>query len=85
LAPDLAVEILSKSNTAREMKRKVKEYFAAGCQQVWLPHPHARTAKVFETPTRATDIRRNGTLTGGSVVPGFSLPIRKLFEGIDEE
>ena len=85
LAPSLAVEILSESNTAREMKRKVKEYFSAGTDLVWLIDAHARTAKVFETSTRSTEIGRDGTLSGGSVVPGFSLPMRKLFEGIDDE
>jgi Uma2 family endonuclease len=67
------------------MKRKVKEYFAAGSQLVWLIDPHARTAKVFDSMTRTTDIGRSGTLSGGTCVPGFSLPMRKLFEGIDEE
>jgi Uma2 family endonuclease len=85
LAPDLAVEILSKSNTAREMKRKVKEYFAAGSRAVWLIDADQRTARVYETATRATEISRSGVLSGGTVVPGFSLSMRKLFEGIETE
>jgi Uma2 family endonuclease len=85
LAPDLAVEILSKGNTAREMKRKVKEYFAAGCQQVWLINPRTRSAKIYEAPTQVTEIDADGMLRGGTVVSGFSLAMRKLFEGIDDE
>src|SRR5688500_9608085 len=72
LAPDLAVEIASKGNTAREMKRKVREYFAAGSRLVWLIDARARTARVFESPTRVTEVGRSGTLSGGSVLPGFS-------------
>jgi Uma2 family endonuclease len=85
LAPDLAVEVLSKGNTAREMKRKVREYFAAGSRLVWLIDARTRTARVFHTPADATEISRGGTLSGGSVLPGFSLPLRKLFEGIEED
>src|SRR5436305_5758887 len=41
--PDLAVEVLSRSNTRREMERKRREYFAAGTQLVWEVDPVART------------------------------------------
>ncbi len=42
LAPDLAIEVVSEGNTRREMKRKVNEYFDAGCRLVCLVD--ARTA-----------------------------------------
>ena len=43
VAPDLAVEILSKDNTAREMDRKLREYFEAGVGLVWYIEPKTRT------------------------------------------
>jgi Uma2 family endonuclease len=46
LAPDLAIEILSEGNTPREMARKVREFFAAGCRLVWLVDPRDRTVAV---------------------------------------
>src|SRR5437667_459172 len=42
LAPDLAVEILSKTNTPAEMKRKLREYFLAGVRLVWMIDPIKR-------------------------------------------
>ena len=39
LVPDLAVEVLSESNTPREMERKLKEYFVAGVTTVWYVDP----------------------------------------------
>ena len=83
LAPDLAVEVLSKGNTAREMQRKVTEYFAAGSREVWLIDPKTRTAKVFRSQTESIEITRTGKLTGGTVVLGFSIPLRKLFAALD--
>ena len=51
---DLAIEVLSESNTPAEMKRKLKEYFAAGTQLVWYFDPRARTVTVY-TAHRSVD------------------------------
>src|SRR5690348_10027749 len=49
LAPDLAVEVLSPSNTSAEMNRKIAEYFDAGCRSVWIVDPSTRTVHVYES------------------------------------
>src|SRR5690606_19047662 len=43
LVPDLAVEVLSKGNTKREMERKLDDYFEAGVRLVWLIDPPTRS------------------------------------------
>jgi Uma2 family endonuclease len=78
-APDLAVEILSDSNTPAEMTRKRSEYFAAGTQLVWIIDPDARTVDVFTDPTTHTLLTAADTLDGGAVLPGFTLPLADLF------
>jgi Uma2 family endonuclease len=83
LAPDLAVEVLSEGNTSREMTRKVNEYFAFGCQLVWLVDPRARTVAVYTSATEAIVLNEKQTLTGGDVLRGFRLPLRKLFGHLD--
>lgn len=50
LAPDLAVEVLSESNTAAEMTRKIGEYFAAGSRLVWIIDPEPRVVTVYTAP-----------------------------------
>jgi Uma2 family endonuclease len=50
LAPYLAVEVLGKGNTKREMDRKLKDYFLAGVQLVWFVDPAKRTVEVFTAP-----------------------------------
>ncbi len=79
LVPDLAVEVLSESNTEAEMKRKIREYFDAGVQLVWLIDPETRTAEVYTAPDQSTLLREKQFLDGGTVLPGFRLLIRKLF------
>jgi Uma2 family endonuclease len=79
-APDLAVEVLSEGNTRAEMARKVREYFDAGVQLVWLIDPRKRTARVFSTVERSTLVRANQALDGGAVLPGFVLPLSDLLD-----
>jgi Uma2 family endonuclease len=76
LAPDLAVEVLSQTNTEAEMKRKLREYFKAGVRLVWLVDPPTRTARVYTSPGRSRLVREDETLDGGAVLPGFSLTLR---------
>ncbi len=83
LIPSLAVEILSPSNTRREMARKRSEYFRAGVELVWEIDPATRTAEVYTGPDDATAIGASGTLDGGTVLPGFKLALAKLFERME--
>jgi Uma2 family endonuclease len=79
LAPDLAVEVLSPSNTEPEIEQKVQEYFQAGGKLVWAVGPDARTVEVYTSPRRSVVLTEDDTLDGRKVLPGFSLSIRKWF------
>ncbi len=79
LAPDLAVEVLSKGNTKKEMDRKLKDYFLAGVQLVWFIDPAKRAVTVYTAPDESTLLTEEQTLDGGRVLPGFGLPLRELF------
>jgi Uma2 family endonuclease len=83
LVPDLAVEILSKSNTVREMKRKREEYFDAKVKLVWSVNPRNRTVRVYSTVDDYTELQETNTLTGGTVLPGFNLLLKDLFGELD--
>lgn len=81
LVPDLAVEVLSEGNTAREISRKVDEYFAAGVRLVWLIDPRQRRATALTSPTHAVTLGESDFLDGGDVLPGFRVPLADLFAG----
>ncbi len=85
LAPDLAVEVLSPSNTTQEMRHKRDDYFAAGVRLVWEVDPHARTCCVYTAPTLVATLAEADTLDGGDVLPGFRLPLRDLFAELDRQ
>jgi Uma2 family endonuclease len=80
ISPDLAVEVLSPSNTPKEMERKLHEYFEAGTRLVWYFDPKARTVTVYTSPDQLTILDEHQTLDGGEVLPGLVLSLRDLFE-----
>ena len=83
-APDIAVEVVSPSNTAAEIERKVGEYLAAGSQRVWVVYPATRTAarRVVVHHPGGTAITYSGSdvITDEELLPGFSLPLSEIFE-----
>ncbi len=71
LVPDLAIEVLSKSNTDAEMQRKLKDYFEAGVRLVWYIDPPTKSARAYSSENDVTHIPAAGVLEGGDVLPGF--------------
>ena len=83
-APDIAVEVISPSNTAAAVARKVAEYLAAGSRRVWVAYPATRTASrrvIIHHPNgTAITYTGNDVITDEDLVPGFSLPLSEIFE-----
>ncbi len=80
LAGDLVVEVVSKSNTKPEIARKLSEYFAAGSRLAWVVEPKSQTVRVHTAPGESIVLGVDDSLDGGSVLPGFRLAVRELFE-----
>ena len=83
LAPDLAVEVISPSNTTREMEQKLQEYLAAGVRLVWYVLPESQEVHVY-TADRHDVLTIDQELSGGDVLPGFALSLRQLFQESEE-
>lgn len=79
VVPHLAAEVVSPNDLADELMQKITEYFQAGVQLVWVVYPRQRIVHVYETLTRIRVLTIADELDGGSVVPGFRLPLASLF------
>ncbi len=82
LAPDLAVEVLSPSETASDVEEKLADYLAAGTPLVWLIDPVKRRVSVVAADAPVRWLREGDALDGGRVVPGFACPVTALFDGL---
>lgn len=79
LAPDLAVEVISRGNTRQEMTRKLADYFSSGVRLVWYIYPAACEVQIYESPDKCVTLTAQETLDGGNVLPGFRLLLSTLF------
>ena len=77
-APDLAVEVLSPSNTVTELAQKVAEYLNSGSKAVWVFDPIARTLTIHTLNAPPRILTDADTVSGGDYLPGFVCPVADL-------
>jgi Uma2 family endonuclease len=82
LAPDLAVEILSPSETASELEEKLDDYLVSGTPLIWVVDPVRRTVMIVSADAPVRLLHEGDTLDGGNVIPGFTCAVSDIFEGI---
>jgi Uma2 family endonuclease len=80
--PDLAIEIVSPTNLAEEIDRKITDYFQAGVRLVWVFYPNSGRVYVYRSPTHVSIVERTDTLDGGEVLLGFRLSIAELYDAM---
>jgi len=78
-APDLAVEVISRSERRGQIMRKVRRYLEGGVRLLWLIDPRRRTVTVYTPDAEPRVLTEADELDGGDVLPGFRLPVRAIF------
>ena len=81
-APDLAVEVISPTDIAEEVETKLDEYLRAGVRLVWFVYLPTRNVWAYKPDGTAKLYRTADALPGDDVLPGFSVPVAELFEGV---
>ena len=84
VVPELAVEVVSPSNTADEVAAKLEEYFEVGVRLVWVVYPRQSKVYVYTSPTQVRVLALGDELEGGYVLPGCRIALDNLFEQPDE-
>lgn len=89
LAPDLAVEIVSPSNTSSEVAEKVETYLRFGTKVVWVVYPEEKVVRIY-TPAQGNQINLHKLagdelLDAGELLPSFAVPVHQIFPDIEAE
>ena len=84
VVPDLAIEIVSPTNTADEVADKLEEYFRVGVRSVWVVYPRQCMVYAYTSPKEVRVLTVGDVLDGGDVLPGFSIPVQTIFEQPEE-
>jgi len=77
--PTLIVEILSKSDRLEEVDQWLAAYRDAGVPLVWVVDTTDRTVTIYRQGEEPTMVNAKQELTGGDLLPGFCVPVAKLF------
>ncbi|TWU14550.1 hypothetical protein CA54_34190 [Symmachiella macrocystis] len=79
LVPDLAIEVISKGNTAEEMQEKLRDYFEVGVGLVWYVDHLRKQVRVYTAVDQEQIVGIEESLDGGDVLPGFTLPVSSIY------
>src|SRR5688572_226096 len=79
-APDLAIEIVSPSERTSTTRAKLNDYLRFGTHQVWLVYPDTQQVEVYHADGTAITHSVGQTISGGDLLPGFSLEVAAIFE-----
>jgi Uma2 family endonuclease len=79
-APDLAIEVLSPSDSITKTEAKLGLYLTHGTRLAWMIDPKTKTARVYRPDGGSELLRRDRVLSGNSVLPGFRISLSRLFE-----
>lgn len=81
-SPDLAVEVISPSESDRpgEVEDKVRMWLDGGARSVWVINPDRRSATIYRADGSEQSISENEDLRDDSVLPGFSMPLRRALD-----
>ena len=77
--PDLAVEVVSPSDSSGEVQEKVFEWLDAGTRMVLVLEPDDQTVTVWRARDRVRVLGPDDVIDGEDVVPGWRCPVRELF------
>jgi Uma2 family endonuclease len=82
IAPDLVVEVISPTDIAEDVEKKLDEYLRAGVRLVWIVYLPTRNVWAYKPDGTAKMYRASDTLSGEGVLPGLAVPVTELFEGV---
>jgi len=78
-APDIAVEVLSPSDSQLDVDEKIDQWLAAGTASVWVVNPRGKTVTVHRSGRDPRILREHDVLEGEEVCPGFAVNVAELF------
>lgn len=78
-APDLAVEVISPSETMGAVLTKIVEYFESGAQEVWLLFPERKQVHRYRAELVVEVLNEDDTLNGAPLLPNFTVRVGDLF------
>ncbi len=78
--PQLAIEFLSKSESAEDIADKINDYFASGVKMVWYVYPKTEMIYVYTSPKDIKVCQGDDICSASPVIPDFEFPTKEIFK-----
>jgi Uma2 family endonuclease len=80
LAPDLVVEVVSQTQSMKQMRQKAQTWLRHGVRLIWIVDPASKKVEAVSSGGRTDVFERGQALSGEDVLPGFSLSVNEIFQ-----
>ena len=80
IVPDFAIELLSESDSLREIREKAREYVGNGVRLVWVIDPSTRSVEIYRPGYAPQRVENRKVLSAEPELPGFELDLEPIFE-----
>ncbi len=80
--PQFVIEVISPSNSALEIERKVRDYFSAGVNCVWTIYPKLKTVKLYNSPKQIKICTDSDLCEALKVLPNFQISVNEIFQDL---
>ncbi len=84
IPPDLAVEVISPNDLAKDLDERVEDYLRAGVKLIWVINPACRILQVYHSDGTSIRLHEGDEVTGEDVIPGFACPVAAFFPTVPE-
>jgi Uma2 family endonuclease len=78
--PTLAIEVLSKSNTRRELEAKLYDYFSSGIVSAWIVDTRTNSVRLHDSPDSSRTVKSGESFDAGPVLPGLVIEVASIFK-----
>jgi len=83
--PDLAIEVISPSETYNDVQGKLEDYLSAGVKMVWIIRPENKIVTTYRTLSDFKILRENEELNGEDLLPNFKCNLTDIFANLPND
>ena len=81
-SPELVAEVVSPSDNAGDVDRRVQQCLSAGASAVWVFYPETRHVMAYHHDGTRLDLREGQALTLPGLLPELRIEVNRVFEGL---
>ena len=78
--PQLAIEFLSKKESAEHIADKINDYFSSGVKMVWYIYPKTEMIYVYTSPKEIKVLQGNDICSASPVILDFQFATKEIFK-----